>query len=340
MSAIDTDIHVNVPKVEALFPHLSAHWREYCTQSAFRGPVDTAYPKGAPTSVAPGQTATPDLDAIRAHLDAHGIEVGILNCTYAIDSIHNPDTAIAIAAATNDWLIAEWLEREPRLRASLVVPTQVPDDGAREIERVGGHPGFVQVFLPVRSRTLWGTRPNHRIYEAALKHDLAIGLNFGGAPGNAPTPSGWPSYYVEEYVGMAQICQSQIMNIIAEGVFDRFPTLRMALVECGWAWVPSWMWRMDKEWKGLKREIPWVRQPPSEYMRQHMRWTLQPVDAPGPIEFLQIVEEMGSEELIMFSTDYPHWQSEGEALSADLPAALRGKIMHENARAFYRLSSG
>jgi predicted TIM-barrel fold metal-dependent hydrolase len=99
------------------------------------------------------------------------------------------------------------------------------------------------------------------------------------------------------------------------------------------------MWRMDKEWKGLKREMPWVREPPSQYMRQHMRWTLTPVDVPGPLEFLQIVEELGSEELIMFSTDWPHQQFDRpeEILPPELPEALRRKIASENARAFYKL---
>jgi hypothetical protein len=345
MGVIDTDIHVNVPKIDVLRPYMDAHWREYTSQSAFRGPPDTAYPKGYPTSAAPGTTppgggpAGSDLDTLRAQvLDAWNVEIGIANCAYSIESIHNPDSAAAMASAVNDWLIAEWLDKEPRLRASIVVPSQIPELAAREIERVGSHPGFVQVFLPVRSQHPYGSRLFHPIWSAAEKHDLVVGIQFGGAPGNPPTPSGWPSYYFEEYVGMAQVCQSQVMSIITEGVFDRFPKTRVVIAECGWGWVPSWMWRMDKEWKGLKRETPWVRQQPSDYMRQHMRWTLQPVDPPGPVEFLQMVEEMGSEELLMFSTDYPHWHfdSPSEALSSDLPEELRRKIMSENARAFYR----
>ncbi|HEY3110970.1 MAG TPA: amidohydrolase family protein [Chloroflexota bacterium] len=337
-AVIDTDIHVDVPKIDALFPYLSDHWREYCTQSAFRGPTDTAYPKGHATSRL--ADAGRDLEALRREvLDRWNVEVGIVNCAYSVDSIHNPDTAAALSSAVNDWLVAEWLEKEPRLRASIVVPSMVPELAAGEIERVGSHPGFVQVFLPIRSRDLWGNRQNHVIFEAAARHDLVVGLQFGGAPGTPPTPTGWPSYYVEEYVGMNQVAESQIMNIIAEGVFDRFPDLRVAIVECGWAWVPAWMWRMDKEWKGLKREMPWVREPPSGYMRKHMRWTLQPVDVPSPVEFLQIVEELGSDELIMFSTDWPHYQFDRpeEILPPELPEGLRRKIAGENARAFYKL---
>ncbi len=346
-SVIDCDIHNTVPSVEALVPYLSEHWREYVRQSAFRGPTDTAYPPGAPTTAVAGSTPPggglpgSSLDLIREHvLDPWNVEVGILNCAYAVDSIHNPDSAAAMASAANDWQIAEWLDREPRLRASLVVPVQQPLLAAREIDRLGDHPGFVQVFLPVRSRALYGNRYFHPIFEAAVRHDLVVGLHFGGSPGNPPTASGWPSYYLEEYVDMASVYQSQILNMIVEGLFDRFPTLRIACVESGFTWLPALIWRIDKEWKGLRREIPWNHQLPSEYIRQHFRFTTQPLDAPPTNrQFLEVIEQLGSDDLLMFSTDYPHWHFDtpAEALPPGLPDQLKNKIMADNARAFYRL---
>jgi predicted TIM-barrel fold metal-dependent hydrolase len=346
LPVIDCDIHNAVPSVQALFPYLDDHWREYISTSAFKGPVDTAYPPRAPTACRPdfrppqGPPGS-DLALLRQQtLDAWGAEIGILNCAYAVESIHNPDAAVAMARAVNDWQIAEWLEKEPRLRASIVVPSQLPELAAQEIERVGDHPGFVQVFLPVRSPAPYGNRRYWPIYEAAARHDLVIGIHFGGAPGNPPTPSGWPSYYLEEYVGMSTIFQSQVLSLIAEGVFDRFPTLRVALIEGGWTWLPAWMWRLDKEWKGLRREVPWVRRAPSEYIREHIRLTLQPMDAPpNPQYLLQIIDQLGSDELLLFSTDYPHWHfdSPEEVLPAGLPEELKRKILVENARRFYRL---
>ena len=198
---IDCDIHNVVPGVEALFPYLPDHWREYIARSDFKGPVETAYPAGAATSARPDATPPTggppgsDLALLRAQvLDPWDVAYGILACAYAIESVHNPYAAAALASAVNDWQLAAWLEPEPRLRASLVVPSQQPDLAAREIDRLGDHPGFVQVFLPVRSEALYGNRRYHPIYEAAVRHDLAIGLHFGGAPGNPPTSSGWPSY--------------------------------------------------------------------------------------------------------------------------------------------------
>ena len=347
-AVIDADVHNVVPTIEALFPYLTEHWREYIRQSAFSGPTETPYPAGAATSLRP-ELRTPGADLAGSSLallreqvlEPQGLAYAILNCAYGIESIHNPDAAAALASAVNDWQIAEWLDREPRLRASIVVPSQQPALAAREIDRVGGHPGFVQVYLPVRSAMPYGNRLYHPIYEAAVRHDLAIGLHFGGATGTPPTPVGWPTYYIEEYAGMAQVFQSQLTSLIVEGIFDYFPALRVACIESGWTWLPAHLWRIDKEWKGLRREVPWVRRAPSEYVREHVRFTLQPCDAPPePARLAQLFAQLESPDLVMFSSDYPHWHAAAPAdatFAEALPAPLRQKLLTENARAFYRL---
>ncbi|MCC6177921.1 MAG: amidohydrolase [Chloroflexi bacterium] len=342
---VDCDIHNTVPNTRALFPYLSEFWRETVEQSGFKGPVDDAYPANAPTSAIPGSRPEggrpgSSLALVQQHLDAWNVRVGILNCAYAVDGIHNPYGAEAFARAANDWQIEHWLEKEPRLRASVVVPVQHPDLAAAEIRRVGGHAGFVQVLLPVRAEAPYGNRRYLPIFEAALEQDLVVSLQFGGAPGNPPTAGGWPTYYVEEYAGMAQVAQSQLMSLIAEGVFDRFPELRVVCVETGWTWLPAFLWRLDKEWKGLRREVPWVKRAPSEYVLDRVRFTLQPTDAPDDRRMLhQVFDQLGSDDLLLFSTDYPHWQFDApdEALPLDLPAPQRRKILSENAHAFYRL---
>ena len=342
---IDCDLHPIVPSVDVLLPYLPAYWREQIGQSGFKGPVDTAYPASAATSArsdmpAPG-SAGEQLQALRAQvLDPQPVACAILNCDYAVDSLHNPDAAAALASALNDWLAAEWLDQEPRLRAALVVPSQYPELAAREIARLGDHPGFVQILLPVRSAMPYGNRNFHPLFAAAARYHLPVGIQFGGAPGNPPTPAGWPSFYLEEYAGMASVFQSQLLSMVSEGLFDQFPELRVVLIESGCTWLPSLMWRFDKEWKGLRREVPWVRRLPSEYIREHVRLTLQPFDAPpGSAHLLQLVDRIGSEDMLLFATDYPHRHDDGSelALLEDLPAGLARKILHANAAALYRL---
>ncbi|HEY7034809.1 MAG TPA: amidohydrolase family protein [Thermomicrobiales bacterium] len=347
---VDCDIHPRVSAIGTLRPYLTEHWQEYTRRSAFKGPPDTPYPDVFATSLRPdakrvdGVLPASDPALMRARtLDAQAIEIGILNCDYAIESIHNPDAAAALAAAVNDWLIHEWLDVEPRFRASVVVASQQPEMAAREIERVGSHPGFVQVFLPVRSAAPYGNRRYHPIFAAAEKHGLVVGIHFGGSPGNPPTAAGWPTYYLEEYAGMSHVFQTQLLSLIAEGVFDQFPNLRVALAEGGFSWLPAFLWRLDKEWKGLRREIPWVRRLPSEYVRERVRLTTQPFDTPeDPAQARDLLDQFADDgllDLLMFATDFPHWHPDTpeEAVLAALPEPVRARIMRETAQAFYRL---
>jgi uncharacterized protein len=344
---IDADVHNVVPATSALFPYLPAHWVEHINNTLFKGPVDTAYPRKAPSTARPGSIPPEKTPAgsslkhlISDHLDPHNVELAILSCNYEVDSLHNPDAAVALARAVNDWQINEWLEKDSRLRASIVVPSQIPHLAAQEIDRVGDHPGFVQVFLPVRSQHLYGTRNFHPMWEAITRHNLVAAVSFGGAPGIPPTPSGWPSYYFEEYAGMAQVFQSQLVNIVSEGVFDQFPNARVAFLEAGWTWLPAFMWRFDKEWRNLRRLVPWLKRRPSDYIKEYVRFGLQPLDAPPePRHLLQVVDQIGTEDVLMYASDYPHLHdADPEAvLFPDLPPTLVQKIRTENARAFYRL---
>jgi predicted TIM-barrel fold metal-dependent hydrolase len=341
---IDCDIHVALPATEVLFPFLAEHWRQYIRTSAFKGVGDTTYPRGVPTTARPDAFPAggglPGSDfALTRHqtLDAWSARLGILHCDYGVQAIHNPDLPAAMASALNDWLVANWLDKEPRFRASLVVPRAV-DDAVREIERVGGHPGFVQVFLPVLSERPYGARSFWPLYAAALRHGLALAIQPGASAGQPPLPVGWPATYLEEYAGLAQVFQTQVVSLVAEGVFDRFPDLRVVLLEAGVTWLPSLCWRFDKDWKALRRETPWVRRPPSTYINEHVRWTIQPFDAPPePDWLLSILEQLGSDDLLFFATDYPHrhFDTPELAIPPGIPEALRLKILAGNAAAFY-----
>lgn len=345
-SVIDCDVHLVVPSVDLLKPYLAEHWRTTIRESAFRGPVDSSYPRGATIGgngigAKAGERAA-DIDELREQVfNVNNASLAILTCAYAVESIRNPFAAAALASAVNDWQVDQWLEREPRLRGSVIVPIQDPDLARAEIDRIGHHPAFVQVCLPVRSEALYGARRYYPVYEGALRHDLVIGIQFGGHPGNPPTAVGWPSHYIEEYVGMSQVFQSQLINLITSGVFDRFPTLRVTLLESGVSWLPSLMWRLDKEWKGLRREVPWVRHLPSEYIRKHVRLTMWPFDAPkNSSQTKDIIEQLGSDDLLLFATDFPHqYDNQDEKQFWDhVPREMAMKIKTENARAFYQLS--
>ena len=335
-SVIDADIHLEAPRIEALFPYLEEHWVEHLTNTLDNGPALHYYPRHSPIAV-PG----PSLEELREKvLGQPGVEIAISSCLYAVDSVHNPDAAAAYASALNDWQLHEWLEREPRLRGSIVVPIQLPALAVAEIERVAEREEFVQVLVPVRTEHPLGSRHFHPLWEAIERCGLVAAIHFGGAPVMPPTPTGWPSYFLEEYTAMAQVFATQLTSLVVEGVFDAFPKLRVTFLESGFTWLPAHMWRMDKEWRNLRRQVPWVRRPPSEYVREHVRVGIQPLDPP-PLasQLLEVVDQLGSEEMLLYTSDYPHRHAFDveETLLGHLSESLRRKIRSENARSFYRL---
>ncbi|WP_219418530.1 amidohydrolase family protein [Pseudonocardia nigra] len=344
-SLVDCDIH-NELAPDSLTRYLPARWRHYDETYGSRGDGGFAYPKGAPraarTDAWPPSGLPPgaDLDFMRTQLlDPFDIRYGILNCL-AKSNRPNPDYAAALCRAVNDWQIDEWLEKEPRLRAGITVPYEYPSLAAEEIDRSAGHPGFVQVLLLVRTDEPLGRRKYWPVFEAAVRHGLPIGIHFGGAGRNPLTASGWPSFYIEDHTLMAQAFQAQVVSLVVEGVFERFPGLRVVLIEGGFGWLPSLMWRLDAHWARLRDEVPHLTRRPSEYIREHFWVTTQPVEEPpDPKDLLTVFDHMGGTDRIMFSTDYPHWDFDhpDRAIRVRLDAETRERIMSGNATALYGL---
>jgi predicted TIM-barrel fold metal-dependent hydrolase len=132
-------------------------------------------------------------------------------------------------------------------------------------------------------------------------------------------PSGWPAHQVEDYVAQSTAFESQLLSFLAEGVFQKFPALKLVLIESGITWLPTLLWRTNKTWRGVRPEVPWIDRPPAQILREHVRLTLQPVDVPrdDPQRLARVLAHVGSDRMLLFSTDYPHWQFEGEDVLPD-----------------------
>jgi uncharacterized protein len=344
--AIDCDLHPALPGMSVLLPYLDEYWREMVSVRALdRLNLSlTSYPQNAPLSCRPDwkldrdQKPGSSLEAMQAHvLDRYQPRFGILNCLYGAQVMHSEDMAAAFCRATNDWIRDTWLSRDPRLRASIVIAAHNTELAVAEIERRADDARFVQVLMLVSGEITLGRRQLWPIYRLAEKLGLPIGIHAGSAYRYAPTAVGWPSYYVEDYISQSAAFESQLQSMISEGVFAKFPGLKVVAIESGLTWLSGFIWRADKTWKGVRAEIPWVTRTPSEIIRNHVRFTVQPIDAPDEAEaILRLIEHLGSDELFLFSTDYPHWQYDGDRVLPDgLSGELLRKIICENALATY-----
>jgi predicted TIM-barrel fold metal-dependent hydrolase len=330
--AVDCDLHVAPGGVETLLPYLDEYWQSYIDDATIRMGL-AAYPAGAGTTGAP---APGSYEALTPVLDAAQPRRAILSCL-TLDGVHrNPHYGAAMATAVNNWVRDEFLARDDRLRAGLVLSTLDIPAAVEELERLGGDDRFAQVLLPVRNDIPYGNRFYHPIYEAAQRHGLPIALHAFGRGGNAPTTTGVTSTYFEDYSSNAHIAQTQMMSFVAEGVFSEFPDLKVVFVECGFAWLPPQLWRFDKDWKGVWREVPWVKEPPSRYVRKHMRFTTEPAQLPADPEQIAQVVEMVGPELLLYASDHPHEHGDaGERLLRHLSEEDAEAILRGNAAEFY-----
>ena len=342
-SAIDCDVHPSVPGLKSLFPYLDDHWRNAFLERGIPGFEANTYPVNAPLSARPewknkGGRAATDVAELSAQVfQRWGAGCAICTCLYGAELPFSEDMARAVARAVNDWVRTEWLDRDPRLRASIVIPTQNVEFAVDEIERCAADKRFVQVKVMAMQEVPLGRRQWWPIYAAAERHGLPIGIHPGSTYRHSITSLGWPSYYLEDYAAYAQAFQSQLTSLVCQGVFTKFPALKVTLLESGVTWLPAFSWRLSKFWRALRSETPWVDRSPAEILRDHVRLTITPFDAPDASDAIErTIDHLRSDEMLLFASDFPHWQFEGdEILPPRLSQSLRRKIMIDNPLATY-----
>ena len=350
LQIVDVDIH---PKssVEDLKPYLSQRWwdhlQTYGTRSRQGFLKGFAYPKSQPQASRrdswPPSGGLPGSDLgfmRRQYLDLYGIDYAIMNpLSPTGQGDQNDEFSVAMAFAANEFQLEGWNKRDPRLLASVVVPFEDGEASRTEIRRRAGDKRFAHVLFRSRTCELVGKRRYWPIYEAAVEAGFPIGIHVFGTSGRPASNTGWPSFYIEDMTEHASCCQAQVTSLILEGVFERYPGLKVVMIEAGFAWLHALGWRLDKSWKRLKDEVPHLKKAPSEYIREHFWVSTQPMEEPEEPEHLIDVMDWLGWDRIMFSSDYPHWDFDDPflALPPTLDDERRRKIYSGNARALYRL---
>ncbi|AWM03584.1 amidohydrolase family protein [Bradyrhizobium amphicarpaeae] len=344
----DCDIHPARATRTELYPYLAKRWQHHLEVygvHAYQGMMEgPPYPKAQPNASRrdayppEGGPQGSSLSFMQKQLlDPNNVQLGVLNPLNTGQGIRNHELAAALCSAINDWQIDKWTSKDKRLKASIVVGNEDGLSAAAEIRERAGDKNFVQVLLLSRNVEPLGQRRYWPIYQAAEEAGLPVGVHAFGFGGNPITPSGWPSYYIEEMVGHSQCQQSALASLVLEGVFERFPKLKMVMIEAGFGWAPSLAWRLDKVWQRLRSEVPHVKRPPSEYIREQVWWTTQPMEDPESREDLfDVINWIGWDRLL-FATDYPHWDYDepSRVLPAGVSEANREAFYLGNARALY-----
>jgi uncharacterized protein len=253
----------------------------------------------------------------------------------------NPYFGIELVRAANDWTIEQWLPLDDRFDAVVLIRAGSPVEAAKEIRRVGSHPRMAAVCFA--GNTLgrpYGDPIYDPIYEAAEEMGLHLALHFGAAdrPGTGTTfVGGTPNSASLLYSQFRQQAMHYVTSYITNGTFEKFPKLKVMVKEYGVGWIPYIMWALDENYAALKRESPWVNRLPSEYIREHMKFSTQPLEVgTDPDALFELLSLVQAEDLICFSSDYPHWTTDDPAYIARmLPDDWKRKVMCNNACLFY-----
>jgi hypothetical protein len=356
MPVIDCDVHHELASEDELDPYLSEGWREYVHGPEPQGrlPLLPGFPNANPhgfdrIDAIPPEGGPPgsSLSMMREQLlDAFDIDHAILTSGYGlyVAALTNPYFAAEVARALNDHTVDRWLAADHRLKASVALACQTPEVAAREIHRLADHPQVVQGMLCANPIGLGFGHPIFEpIHRACAESGLVLTVHSlgDGASGSAVSPlaSGRPNFYLEYHTGAVQGMMTHLMSFIAHGVFERFPSLRLVLDEGGVSWLPSFLRRLDTNYRGLRRELPWLKRLPSEYFLEHVRVTTQPFELESATDSLVApLAEMGFDDVLMFSSDYPHWDTDSVLQNrARLPRDWREKVLWRNAAALYGL---
>ncbi|GAB3675626.1 amidohydrolase family protein [Salinisphaera aquimarina] len=350
---IDSDVHPWINgDIEGLMPYLSRGW-----QKRFEGKRSTLPdhplrpPLAGATSIrrdarppSGGAGGSDPVFMQQDHLDPNNIDYAIMSSIQAGKLVALPNTgeAVVLARAFNDYFRDQWLTVDPRYRLAMCVAPHDPQAAAEEIRRIGGEEGIVAVFLPLLN-ILMGNRHYYPIYEAAEELGLPILIHPTGTEGGFQSSlsfaGGYPTTYIERHTVFPEIAMGSIASMLFEGVFVRFPKLKILAAEFGYSWVPHMLWRVNQNWREFRREVPWLEKEPSEYILDQVRFTSQPAEEPEKEEYLlQILEMVHAERTIVFSTDYPHWDTDSPKHTfRRIPADMKRRIFYDNAAELFGL---
>jgi predicted TIM-barrel fold metal-dependent hydrolase len=240
--------------------------------------------------------------------------------------------------------MVEFCAADPRLLATCYVPLCSLDDAAAMADEAIG---MGAAALLIASGCPPGHSPSHigldGVWARAQDAGIPIVFHVGGTGdlidssyfrNGLPIPpdfhGGEENFRSVDYMGIPGPPAQTLATMIFDGVLERFPELRIGVIEQGAIWVPSWLRQMESAFEAFHRHeerLQALSLRPSEYVTRQVRFTPYPTEDVG-----WIVEQAGPE-VVLFSSDYPH--VEGGRKPYERFEASLGDASDAVRRAFY-----
>ena len=168
----------------------------------------------------------------------------------------------------------------------------------------------MQIGIPLQSRELYGKPQFWPLWEAAVDADLPVAVHIEVGAGIAfpPTPSGKARTYEQYLSFMSLNYLYHLMNMIAEGVFEKDADVKFVWADGAGDMLTPFMWRMDCFGRPHLEQTPWAPKMPSDYLPGPRLLRPGRLDGPGDTEFAgEWFGFTGKDDMTMFGSSYPHW---------------------------------
>jgi predicted TIM-barrel fold metal-dependent hydrolase len=352
LTVVDVDVHIH-EKPGALAPYCEMPWRK---SLEFLETVPHRYldipgfaPQLSPYAIFPDsggkrRSTVTSAKQMREDLDELGVDIGILFPDHFLMLAVLPQAAyaVALARAYNRWLVDEWLNEENGLKGAIIAPSQDPAAAAQEIYRYASHKNVAAVYLPTCGvDPLYGHKSYDVMYAAAQETGLPVFLHSVQAlhPVFPFNTNKFETVFGSHTLIHSLSMMVNLVSMMETGVPVRFPKLKVAFTEGGLGWVPWIMMRMDKEYGERRRDVPFLTDRPSTYVRQ-MYFSTQPIEEPEHLgDMSKMISLFGTDDNILFASDWPHhdFDHPSKVLQIPLSDEARRKIMGANALKLFKL---
>jgi predicted TIM-barrel fold metal-dependent hydrolase len=326
------------------------------TESLRAGGVDTGM-RVAPACI-PGKYGDPtaswddilpgsyDPHARLEVMDAEGLDHAVLfpSAWLLSGDINDSTVAAASARAYNNWMADFVSVDRDRLFGIAVCPLQDVSEAVTEIERVAGLGLSGITFRPERYNGLeLYSAEMDRVWSAAEYANLTVAIH--GSFGSRMPSFAKTRYQNQFYVHM--ICHpfeqmAACMEIIASGILDNHPGLRVGFFESGLGWLPYWLERLDEHKASMGHLVPALKRDPTEIFAEQCFVTMEA----GEGEAFAQLADLGLAHTVVWGSDYPHYDCTYPGALAELDetfeglgrADLRAQVLEANAKRFLGLS--
>lgn len=245
--------------------------------------------------------------------------------------------------------MATFCSVDKRMHGAAYIPFAYGEDIALKFLKQAIKDGFsvimIDTIAPEGAKA--STHPDFdKVWREIEANDIAITLHVGADNSWDPVPLSFynnggsvPPHKEGDaprdalaYMGISYCAELFLASMIFDGVFNRFPNLRVGVVELGASWIISWMKHLDQSFRAFRRlqDLSQVELLPSEYVQKHIKVTAFPGEDIGWLL------NNGAADLMMFASDYPHHEGTDDPIKrfeqtmSDVSEEIKTKFYSEN----------